>query len=110
MAIALFASQANASSDQSVNTSYNSFDMKTCYNKLNELKKYDQSMFRTLNKSLMTVVQSRASLNASEIHASPEAMSYIRAQQTKTISNKCEQISQKLDEMLIKTALLSLNS
>lgn len=105
----LLACQANAITTQPTDNNLIKNDMKTCYGRLNELKKLNPLEFRVINKKLMTVVQSQAFLNASEQYASPETMSYIKSMQTKTIRNTCIQINQKLDMELIKKTMTSMN-
>lgn len=106
--IILFASQANASTAQPVDNRFLQSDMKTCYGKLNELKKFNPAESHALNKKLMTVVQSRASLNASGQYASSETMAYIMSLQSQTISGLCMQITQKLDVEMMKKTISSL--
>lgn len=93
---------------ESKNASEN--DMKTCYGRLNELGRFDHAKYKLYNKRLMSTVQSQAALNTSGKFASQETMNYIKSQQTKAIRNTCNQISQKLDENMVKKAMTSLSN
>lgn len=83
-------------------------DMKMCYNKLNELKRFNPREFKTLNNKLMTVVQNLASLNSSGQYVTSETMQYIIQMQTKSIEMTCEQIEQKLDIEIVKKGIAPL--
>lgn len=107
--LTIVTSQANATTSQPEGSGLINNDLKTCFAQLNELKKLDHTKSNPLNKKLMSIVQSQAALSASEQYASKETMSYINSQQNKAIRNTCAQISQKLDETMIKKAIASLS-
>lgn len=79
--------------------------LKTCHQKIDELKHYDKKRAHAARYTLSRAIKTKAETQASAAHISPEALNYALYHQDQSIEVTCTQVSQRLDRLILNKVM-----